>query len=368
MLTVEGILLPGSPQELTQLIHEYPSTDSLLEKLERGSPSISLLLAHMKIEGNEDLAARLLYRVSVADSENPIIQRIESSLRNSELLNRSTDSDIFLDSPNPFPLNNSIEAHKSILVLESDYFKAMRSFNEFVEGKIKGQSNISPHVYNLMLQYFYHSDSKRKNFASTVDIAHLVQLAVLSHHWDVQELAAQCDEQLCNSAASIKIINSEIDDWFELSYCLPKFTSFLKFVKRVKGKSDPDHIFQTLETSGGASELAAVCTKEEITLFSTLKTTFGRICKLPEGAFGKKEWEQHFPIHIDEEPALPDGIHAILERKDPYEAGKKLKDTCILFLRPRLSLSVCPSRISTSNSDVLPTMIWRFPIFSMHLV
>ena len=56
--------------------------------------------------------------------------------------------------------------------------------------------------------------------------------------------------------------------------------------------------------------------------------------QIPEGAFGKAEWEKTFPVTIGEVPPLPDSIHAILEQEDPCEPGKKLKQTCKLFLRP----------------------------------
>ena len=38
--------------------------------------------------------------------------------------------------------------------------------------------------------------------------------------------------------------------------------------------------------------------------------------------------------HTEEVPPLPANIHAILEQEDPCEPGKKLKETCQLFLRP----------------------------------
>lgn len=74
---------------------------------------------------------------------------------------------------------------------------------------------------------------------------------------------------------------------------------------------------------------------QEIPLISNMKTEFEKACQIPEGAFGKAEWEKHFPVRIVEVPPLPANIHAILESADPCEPDKKLKETCMFFLRPQ---------------------------------
>src|SRR5262245_26049419 len=56
------------------------------------------------------------------------------------------------------------------------------------------------------------------------------------------------------------------------------------------------------------------------------KTEFEKTGQIPEGAFGKAEWEKTFPVTIVEVPPLPANIHAILELEDPCEPGKKLKE------------------------------------------
>lgn len=52
------------------------------------------------------------------------------------------------------------------------------------------------------------------------------------------------------------------------------------------------------------------------------------------GAFDKEAWEKAFPVSIKRAPPLSSNLKVNLEQADPYEPGKKLKDTCQLFLRP----------------------------------
>jgi hypothetical protein len=61
----------------------------------------------------------------------------------------------------------------------------------------------------------------------------------------------------------------------------------------------------------------------------------GKAFQIPRGTFGKEVWEKTFPVTIGEVPPLPSNIEEILEFDDPCEPGKKLKDTCLLFLRPK---------------------------------
>lgn len=73
---------------------------------------------------------------------------------------------------------------------------------------------------------------------------------------------------------------------------------------------------------------------EEIKKPETVSMKTEKTVQLPQVIFGKSEWEKTFPITIQEEPLLPSNIEEILETEDPFEPGKKLKETCILFWRP----------------------------------
>lgn len=76
---------------------------------------------------------------------------------------------------------------------------------------------------------------------------------------------------------------------------------------------------------------------KETEVFGALKpkTELEKASQVPEGAFGKEEWENSFPVTVEEVPPLPANIHEILEQADPCEPGKKMRETCMLFLRPK---------------------------------
>ena len=56
--------------------------------------------------------------------------------------------------------------------------------------------------------------------------------------------------------------------------------------------------------------------------------------KIPEIAFGAKEWEEYFGI-VDEEPPLPKNIDEILSSPCPFWPEKKVRDTHLLVLIPK---------------------------------
>ncbi len=347
MSSLNKLLVDSAPKELSEFVSACASGDDLVKKLEANPSRLFPIIQNMNVEGNESLAARFLYRVSPNDLENPVVKKVETTLRNRDLLNRTSEPTISLKVEGGAP----VEAHKSILALESPHFKAMAGFREFQDSKIEMEAmGLAPEVYQRVVEYLYLSDERRKGFVSTVNKELLLPMAQLSSYWGVDELKKLCDDELCNSLGEIAIEKSDMDAWLDQSEIVPKFTKllgfvnrvaksdnlFLRFINRVAGRGDLEPIISQMQTPDGAARLAAKCTQEEIGVFVTLKTEFGKACQIPPGTFGKAEWEKTFPVTIKDEdvPPLPPNIHAILEQEDPCEPGLKLKDTCQLFLRP----------------------------------
>ncbi len=60
---------------------------------------------------------------------------------------------------------------------------------------------------------------------------------------------------------------------------------------------------------------------------------------LPEEAFGAKAWKEYFGVKVDDEPALPRNIEAILNKKAPFTlehetSPQRIRDNHVLFLVP----------------------------------
>ena len=262
------------------------------------------------------------------------VKKVETALRNRSLLHFE-DCNIALQCINDG--ETIVNAHKSILCLESPHFYQLRSGKDLTQPVINLDTNsIAKEVYQMVVQYLYLSDDQRNSFVSSVDKSLLPEILKLAAYWQLDELSQKCEEELIQH---LSVFNIETED--ELSnlihiaegHSAPKLALLLKFIGRVaNGKYNS--AVEGMNTPEQASQLASKCTPEEIAVFSTLKTEFGKACQLPEGAFGKKAWEETFPVTIVEVPPLPANIHTILEQEDPCEPGKKLKETCMLFLRP----------------------------------
>ncbi|MCP5506686.1 MAG: BTB/POZ domain-containing protein [Chlamydiales bacterium] len=362
MFCLKNLLNKDASRALHEFARSCVSEEDLITRIKEEPSWVISIFENMNLEkeGSASLAAKILYHISLDDIKSPVVKNVEAVLRNKGLLNRDTGTDFSLNIGDKF----SLLAHSSILALESPYFKGMKGFEEFQTGTLAVEEAFAPEVLKHVVDYLYLSDEKREEFITTVDKALLPSIAALADLWEVEELRAACDEELYNSLAEIRLEKSDIDEWLRgsekiskdndrseslsdssikeepqpiIAAYLPKFAMLLQFIKRIAGKGNIESVIAKTLTWEGATQLAARCTPEEIKAFSTLKTEFGKVCRIPEGAFGPAEWEKNFPVTIKPEwvPQLPKNIHAILEQDDPTEPGKKLKETCTLFLRPK---------------------------------
>ncbi|MCB1111912.1 MAG: BTB/POZ domain-containing protein [Chlamydiales bacterium] len=375
MFCLKNLLNKDASRALHEFARSCVSEEDLFKKIKEEPSWVISIFENMNLEREESapLAAKMLYHISLDDLENPMVKNVETVIRNKGLLNRGADTDFLLKKGDELPLL----AHRSILALESPYFRVMKGFKESQEGTLKVEEAFTPEVIKHVVDYLYFSDERRNEFITTVDKALLPSIAALADLWEVEELRAACDEDLCNSLAEISLEKSDIDDWLlppakapkkgteegskdsnasessqnsqsssdspieeepqpQIAAFLPKFAMLLKFIKKEAGEGEIESVIEEMLTKDGAVRLAAKCTPEEIKAFATLKTEFGKVCRIPEGTFGLAEWEHTFPVIIKPKwvPPLPKNIHAILEQEDPTEPGKKLKETCAFFLRP----------------------------------
>lgn len=324
-----NILNENAPPELNQLLLSCKNDEDLIKKV-KNDPSLALtILHHMKLEQeeNQPLASKLLLRIDPNELKNPLVKKVEETLRNRGMLNRLVESDMSFG-------DSSLVANKFILALESPYFMGMRGFKEFLEGKVSMEEGIEAKSYQHVLDYLYLPDQKRKEFISAIDKALLPEIALLASTWELDELTNICDDELCNSLTTLTIDKDEIQEWIERENLFPKFSMLLEFISIVAAKNSLESIIEQMQTPEGAAQLACKCTQQEIVVFSSLKTEFGKACQIPPGTFGKAEWEKTFPVTIEEVPPLPPNIHAILEQKDPNDPSKKVKESYQLFLRP----------------------------------
>ncbi len=347
-----NLLASNSPQKLIDFFSICTSTADLIKKLEENPSQMGSFIEHMETKGNEPLTQS--FKSYINNPDNPEVKKVETALRNRELLNREKDTDFSLTVE-----GKTFNAHKAILSFEAPYFTTLRGYKDkqkpivgykelTTAAFVMKEMGISPEAYQSVLDYLYLSDKARKEFLANVDKSKLVHMAKLADFWGVDELKTACDEELCNAIGEFSIETEGLEEWLaaeppekkEREVWLakapfpPKFAQLLALLKRVAGKSELEPLIDHVQTPKGAAELAAKCTPEERTLLSTLKTEFGKACQIPPGIFGKAEWEKTFPVTIEEVPPLPPNIHAILEMEDPCEPGKKLKETCVLFLRP----------------------------------
>ncbi|MCP5506687.1 MAG: BTB/POZ domain-containing protein [Chlamydiales bacterium] len=371
MFSLGNYLNKNAAHELHEFASSCVSEEDLLARIkEEPSWGISIFEnMNLEKEGSASLAAKILYHISLDDIKSPVVKNVEAVLRNKGLLNRDTGTDFSLKIGDELPLL----AHWSILALESPYFRVMKGFKEFQTGTLAVEETFAPEVLKHVVDYLYLSNEKREEFITTVDKALLPSIAALADLWEVEKLREACDEVLCNSLAEISTGKSDIDEWLLpkkgtkegskdnnasessqssrsssdspikeepqpiIATYLPKFAMLLQFIKRIAGEDDIESVIEKTQRWDEAVRIAAKCTPEEIEVFSTLKTEFGKVCRILEGAFGPAEWEKNFPVTIKPEwvPQLPKNIHEILEQEDPTEPGKKLKETCTFFLRPK---------------------------------
>ena len=333
MITLNALLCDNSPLELCRFVSSCVNEEDLAIKLQKKPARLFSFVQNMKTEGTGKMALQIslfLYTLTPQMLENPEIKKVETLLRNRGLLNRETALDFA-----PLRGNKEVKAHKSILALESPYFSRCLKDKEFQQDELVLEGmKVSSVVYENVMEYLYASDEKRRQLISTLDKTLLPDMARLAKYLEIEKLKSECDEELCNYIAELALKESDLEGWRSRSDCIPKFVQLLELIIRNQDKRGLDVVIDRMQTREGAVELAAQCTPEEIVLFSTLKTEFGKACRIPSGTFGKEEWEKAFPITINETPPLPANIHAILELEDPCEPGKKLKETCQLFLRP----------------------------------
>nr|NGX43010.1 hypothetical protein [Chlamydiota bacterium] len=327
MSSLNKLLVDSAPKELVEFVSVCASGDDLVEELVKDPSRLFSIIQNMNVEGNEPLAARLLYRVNPNDVENLEVKKVETTLRNRGMLDRTCEPNILLKVEGGAP----VEAHKSILALESLFFEGITRFKESQDSKIKNSEiemkevGFAPEAYQRVVEYLYLSDERRRNFVSTVNKELLLQIAQLSSYWGVDELKKLCDDELCNSLGEIAIEKSDMDAWLDQSEIVPKFTKLLRFVNRAAGngnlllrfvnrvaeRGDLEPIISQMQTPEGAARFVAKCKPKEIEVFVTLKTEFGKACQIPPGTFGKVEWEKTFPVTIKDEdvPPLPPNIH-----------------------------------------------------------
>ncbi len=329
-----------SSKEVLNFISNCQSEDDLVEKLRKQSSFLLPIIQNLIIsEKSNSLAARLLYMVNPKDlaDQNVIerVKRVETVLRNHKMLDFGRDPNISLK--NLADNRNLVSAHKSILCLESLYFKRMRPYKEFNQAVMYVDTTfISGEVYQKVVEYLYMSDEDRKNFISTVDKRLLTEILQLAFHWELDELRQMCDDELSNHLIEFNIEAENLSRLLELAeyHFAPKLALLLNFVKRA-ADGDVYTILEQMNSPGQATQLTQLCTPEERKVFATLETAFGKLCRLPPGTFGKEHWEKHFGTIKDEHvPPFPKGIFETLELPDPVDSTKKVRDTHTLFLRP----------------------------------
>lgn len=289
------------------------------------------ILQKMETKGNESLAKKLLFKLDSKDLDDEAVKKVETVLRNEGFLNRKLDPDFVLKSKE----GSSVTAHRAILALKSPHFRAMQGFKEFQQGQV--ETEISQQLCRVVVNYLYLPDNLREPLLLSLDRTLLLDIARVADMWQIEELKNRCDEELCHSIGDLSIAKDDVDGWLDLASILPKFAMLLAFIKRNAGEGELDSVIEKMQTPAGAAQLASKCSPKEVALFSALKTEFGKACRIPEGAFGKAEWEKAFPVTIpaDQVPPLPPNIHAILEQPDPWKPEQKLGQTCTLFLRPQ---------------------------------
>lgn len=339
MTCFNGILKDSSPVELRGLITACTNNEDLAKRLEENPKQLFSFIQNINTVGNQEQAqwlSTLLNKLTLEELESPEIKRVGRVLRNCGGFNQNAAPDFELQQQGEAP----IKAHKSILMLESPYFRKMASFEEFQKGKLViNNTKITPEQINfsitseclkIAVEYMYAPEEGRKKLIGALNKALLPDMARLADLWSLEELKGQCDEELCNSIGEFTLDKDDLESW----QFTPKFSLLLRFIAKEAADGDLNSLIEQMLTSDGASKLASKCTPEETLAFATLKLEFGKAC-LPPGTFGTAEWEKAFPITINEVPPLPPNIHAILEQDDPCEPGKKLKETCLLFLRPK---------------------------------
>lgn len=78
--------------------------------------------------------------------------------------------------------------------------------------------------------------------------------------------------------------------------------------------------------------------------------------KMPENAFGPKQWKEHFGVNLDikDVAPLPLNIHEILEEDCPFFRGKKVKDSHMLTLIPEFSLESFTNLLKSKYPEFVP--------------
>ena len=232
------LLSDSSPQELREYVSSCENNEDLVAKLEKDPARLSSFIQNMKTEGNEQLAERLsnvVYKLTPDQLNNSDIKKVETLLRNRGMLNRNIEPDIALQQQEA--VGPSIKAHRSVLALESPYFMGLADFSEFQKGElVMEQMGISLWAYNLAVEYLYSSDEKRKDLISQMDKALLLDMIKLADYWQVEELKADCDEELCNSIGYFAIEKDDLPNWLEQAQVHPKFAALLRFIENKPGQ------------------------------------------------------------------------------------------------------------------------------------
>ena len=108
--------------------------------------------------------------------------------------------------------------------------------------------------------------------------------------------------------------------------------------KHIASRLDFDDFKAFSETSRGCNGMVSLINEERK--------------KAVEGfAFGKEQWFQYWGVRDDVEPTLPRDIVKVLERPDPEEPAKKIRDTHMLtlILRNQTAQSVTKLRLAGSG-------------------
>lgn len=209
MVNLNSLLKEGAPPELSQFISSCASYDDLV-KLVSDPSTLFAVFQNMKVDDSEFLAARLLVRINSSHLANPEVKKVETALRNRGMLNRTYEPDIILNMEGGFP----VVAHRAILALESPYFQAIKGFSESQQRTfVMKNMGILPQAYQIVVNYLYLSDEKRKKYLSTMAKTLLLDIAKLADFWQIDELKERCDEELCNHLDELDIQKSNMDSW-----------------------------------------------------------------------------------------------------------------------------------------------------------
>src|SRR5262249_16692015 len=149
------------------------------------------------------------------------IKKVEMVLRNRGMLKPNDTPDFKLK----LQVDSSIQAHKSILMLEIPYFETMAGsgLKDFKQDEIE-ITKIPKEVCEKAIEFLYSSDEDRKSLIAKIDDkTTLLHMAQLADFWQFKELQTQCDEELCNSIGELNIEKNTLEELLVPSQAFPKF-------------------------------------------------------------------------------------------------------------------------------------------------